>query len=57
MQIGLALLDLKWIFGNFQASMGARLSKTIIRSPVGLMQRIVKPIKVMLSLVLENTDS
>jgi len=56
MQIEFAMVELKWTFGNFQASMGARLSKTI-PTTVRLMQRIVKPIKVMLSLVLENTDS
>jgi len=49
----LALADMKKNFGVFRISMVTRLRK-IIHSPVRSMHRIVKPIKVKLSLVLDN---
>jgi len=52
----LACMEIKSIFIDFQKSMETRLRKTI-HSLVRLMDKIVKPIKVKLSLMPENTDS
>jgi len=60
-EVELAMVDGKRIFGNFQESMGTRLSKTIPTVSLGgmknrLMNRIVKQTKVKLSPVPDKTD-